>query len=359
MSITLSPKTASTWDNLVQSLPIYSFLNSSARFDYISKIFPKAEQYIIEDNGKFLGICTYHIDYSRFGSYMYSQHSPILISDITEDQLSQTYQTITEHFIKIAHQNNCFLIRMSPLIPNTPALQKTYKTIKACPAPTQPLDAILTQHIDLTKDEATLLAEMRKNTRYSINVTSQNPDYSCIVYDKPQTEQIELFLKFHKLIEQTKQYSDRSEAQLRKELETYAQHGILYSIVGHEKKQPIACSMFIRYGKYFTYYLSASLPSLKTSKFSISHLIVWEAIRLAKSLNLKSLDLFGGILSEAQLSDPKITHKHPWYGIDFFKRGLGGHTVEYMPIHDIPLNQVKYTIYSAIRGWQLKQKKYK
>ena len=70
------------WDEYVKQLPEYSFLNSSARYQYNISVEIDAVRYLIKKDEKFVGIVTGNIGDSKlFGKFLDCKHSPMLIND--------------------------------------------------------------------------------------------------------------------------------------------------------------------------------------------------------------------------------------------------------------------------------------
>jgi lipid II:glycine glycyltransferase (peptidoglycan interpeptide bridge formation enzyme) len=71
----------------------------------------------------------------------------------------------------------------------------------------------------------------------------------------------------------------------------------------------------------------------------MSYLVFWESLQTGKKLGCSEFDLFGGLVPSRV--DPE---DHPWKGIAFFKKGMGGDTREYLHPIDAAVNKLKYYI---------------
>lgn len=71
-----------------------------------------------------------------------------------------------------------------------------------------------------------------------------------------------------------------------------------------------------------------------------SNLIMWEAIKFGKKLNLKYFDMWGA------LNNPP-DEKDPWYGFHKFKEGYGAIHTEFVGSYDLIINPLMYQLYKV------------
>ena len=74
------------WDEYVFKMPNYSFLNSSARFQYNKTVGIKTYRTAIFDNEKLKGIISCNVGTSKlFGNFLECKHSPLFLDASVED----------------------------------------------------------------------------------------------------------------------------------------------------------------------------------------------------------------------------------------------------------------------------------
>ena len=322
------------WDSLVQLLDNYSFLNSSARYQYFKKRGVNTLRYAIYKKDHFIGIITGSVGHSKiFGNFLECKHSPMITNSDNDD-----WKLVLNFLKKFAKENSCFMIRFSPLYEENNDLENFYENNNFKKAPIHNVDALVSQYIDLTNEIEEIRRDMSKTKRNLLNRLLKNDDISVKVFN--DTSQFDIFKKFHKQIVELKGYTDKSVDILLRELELQVEHGMCYMLVGYYKNQPIGVWQCTIYGKYMHLYQAATDVNFREDNINISYILFWEAVKLGKSLGCKTFDLFGGIVPEGYEGK-----KHPWKGVSDFKKSMGGTTVTYMHSRDYRLKKMKYSIY--------------
>lgn len=329
------------WDDYVLTMPNYSFLNSSARYRYNESVGAYASRVAIFRNSTLLGIISISVGHSRlFGNFLECKHSPSLRENNLKDM-----QEILDYLKSYAKKKRCFMFRLSPLIQGSLEWQELYKSNSLKKAPIHNVDALISQHINLENDLEDLRRSMSKTKRNLLNRLLKNPDVKVQVYR--DNSQFEIFKDFHEQTVRFKDYTDKPTPLLLKELEEQIKRDMFYLFIGYYKGKPIGFWQCTVYGENMHLYQAGSDFSFRDKNINISYILFWEALKLGKELNCKTLDLFGGVVPENYEGKD-----HPWKGINDFKQSLGGKKVTYMHSRDYPIKRVKYFIYycySAIR----------
>jgi lipid II:glycine glycyltransferase (peptidoglycan interpeptide bridge formation enzyme) len=339
----------SKWDNLVQRLPEYSFLNSSARYRYSKDIGKKVFRIAVYEKEEFVGIITCSVDKSRiFGNFLECKHSPYLTLDKKE-----SWEKVLDYCKKIAKENSCFMIRFAPLYEENNTLLDFYKNNSLRLAPIHNVDALISQHIDLTKGMEELRRDMSKTKRNLLNRLFKNEKVTVKVYD--DTSQFEVFKKLHNQTVKLKGYTAKATSLLLKELEYQVKYKMCYMLIGYYKDKPIGVWQCTVYGENMHLYQAATDLKFREKNINITYLLFWESVKLGKQLGCKTFDLFGGVVPEG------CEGKHPWTGIGAFKESLGGKKVTYMHSRDYPLSKLKYFLYyyyswirTSFKGYTIK-----
>ena len=338
------------WNDLVLTLPVYSFLNSSARYKYLSEVGGKTFRYMIYKENEFQGIVAGNIGHSKiFGKFLECKHTPLL-----RNSNKAGWSEILTFCKELGRTNGCFMVRTSPLVEEDSALSEVYAENFAVEAPIQNIDAIVSQYFDLSKTEEELRHDMTDSTRNNINKLSKNPDISVKVFN--DNSQFETFKIFHEQTKKNKGYVDRPAELLLKELQIQVDNNMCYMIVGYFQDRPISIWQCTVFGKYMHIYQAGSDTEFREKNIRVTYLLFWESTKLAKQLGLQVLDLFGGMTPPNYMGN-----KHPWRGVNSFKESLGGKKMVYMHSRDFAINKPMYLLYymysyirTTLKGYTVK-----
>jgi hypothetical protein len=254
------------WDDLVKSLPSYSFLNSSARYRYNKEIGVHALRIAVYKENTFLGIITCVIGKSKlFGNFLECKHSPILIENKEE-----YWEEVLEYCKKIGRENSCFMLRFSPLYLENEILTNFYNTNSFKLAPTHNVDALVSQHINLLKDTEELKRDMNKTKRNLLSRLLNDPE-NVKVQVFNDTSQFEFFKIYMNKLFRLKGYTDKPSSQLLKELEYQVNNGMCYMLVGYYQGKPIGVWQCTVYGNNMHLYTKLLQIQNLGIRISISH----------------------------------------------------------------------------------------
>ena len=228
---------------------------------------------------------------------------------------------------QIAIKEKCVFVRMRPQLL---ASKQNIEMLKKNGLRKSPmhLAAEHTVIIDLTKTEDELLAAMRRQTRYDV----RRADKLGIVVDKTNSEKI--FKDFHKVQVETAKRQNFIPPDLKTllaEREAFLDNAEIYVAKTSDDK-PIAYGLVIRDGLEGDYYEAAS--TILNHKLPGAHALLWQAIRDLKAEGYQRFNLWG--------IAPAGQPNHRYAGVTTFKTGFGGEIVEYVPAHDLVINNVKY-----------------
>jgi lipid II:glycine glycyltransferase (peptidoglycan interpeptide bridge formation enzyme) len=335
----LEPKTEQEWDNYVLQLENYSFLLSSARYEYLKDSSVEVFRYLVFDDDRFVGIATGFVDKVKvFGKYLECKHNPLLIPNLSSEEKEEVLNAIFKKLLSLAKENNCFFLRVSPLIKESEIYEKVYENFDSKKSPVHPQDALISQYFDISKSEEELRHDMSSSTRNNINKLLKNDDIKVKVFTDMSA--FIIFKKFYKETKNFKGYRGKSVEGLRKEYQYQEEKGMLYFVVGYYKDQPIAVWQNTKFGKYMHVYQAGSDVEFRQKNVRITYLLFWETVKLCKEIGIEKLDLFGGMLPENIVN----RESNPWKGVNDFKMSLGGEKLTYMHHRDIPTKPY-YSIY--------------
>jgi lipid II:glycine glycyltransferase (peptidoglycan interpeptide bridge formation enzyme) len=239
---------------------------------------------------------------------------------------------------KIARQNACVCIRLSPCIENNNKNEALFKTFGGLPAAIHAMDAEHSWVLDLAIAEDQILANMRKTTRYEIR-RAQKLGVSI----EKTTDPASLAVFFDLYNTTAKRHGFVEHQSIKEEFSVFAAAGHALHIIGMVDGKPIACAIILFVGSEAIYHHGAS----ELSSIPASYLVQWEAIREAKKRSLLQYNFWG--------IAPTENPHHPWYGLTQFKKGFGGTTRTMIHACDIPLSWT-YWLFRAVE-WIRKQYK--
>ncbi len=190
--------------------------------------------------------------------------------------------------------------------------------------------------LDITKNEESLLADMKKSTRYEVR-KGLKPEVNFEVKKGNTKEDLDIFWELHLETVARQGFVPFSRKSTEKELEAFGANCQIISIL-HEKK-PLASGVFLFNKNQGYYHQGASI----SSKLPAAHAYIWQAILEAKSRDCKHFN-FWGVCDENN-------SKHPWFGLSKFKRGFGGSETDYLHVQDAPLS-TKYWLTFGIEKYR-------
>ena len=220
------------------------------------------------------------------------------------------------------------------------------RQLRKAPTDLQPPDTVI---VDLRGPEQELLAAMKAKTRYNIGLAERRGvhirrghehelDSFYRLYQETSerqgiaAEEIEYFVDLFRAAELPpgephKEPHDRG-----------ATRPALY--FAEYKGRPLAAAIVLHHAAK-AYYLYGGSSSEERHRMP-SHLLQWQAMRLARKAGCKSYDLFG--------VPPNSAQHHPMHGLYQFKLGFPGRVEHYRGCWDYPLQPDRYEIARATAG---------
>lgn len=291
------------------------------------------ERFGIWKETKLVGI--FHIVnvHAKRGSFLHVRHGPIF-AEYSDD----LWQEFTKFMIGHARHEHVFFFRISPLIDQQQ--EGMFRKLGYTPAAIHAMDAELCWVLSLDKTEESLLAEMRKTTRYEIRraekmgitVTASKDQkdlhFFFDLYD--ETAKRQGFVPHRGISEEFEIFSKRDEA-------------LLYCALFENKVIATAIVLFV--GNQGIYHHGASITSSPPGSYAIQ----WQAIQEAKKRGMTQYNFWG--------IAPDDSQNHPWKGITLFKKGFGGELRQYLHAQDYPVSPL-YILPKAIETVRRMRKGY-
>lgn len=259
---------------------------------------------------------------ARRGRYLEIPGGPLI--DWTDQTL------VDEVFSEIknaAKSEKCVFVRFRPQLLDTPENRELLKSQDAKLAPMH-LHAPHTVIIDLSPDEDTLLANMRRQTRYEVRRSKKQG----LIVEKGSAKN--LYEEFHSVQVETAErqhFIPPSGKDLLAERKAFGDGAVIY-VAKTEDKKPVAYGLFLKHGVEADYFEAASTDLNR--KFSGAYALQWQAIRDFKREGFSRYNLWG--------IAPPNSPNHRYAGVTTFKTGFGGENVTFIPAHDIIINKVRY-----------------
>jgi len=307
-----------TWENFLLSSPQASFLQSWNWGEFHQSLGKKIFRLGFYQHNQLQGLALLIKVKAKRGTYLECPGGPII------NWTQPAYLQVLIHHLKtLKSTENISFLRLRPNILDTPENRQILKAAGFIKSPMH-LHAETTWILELDKSEEELLTNMRKNTRYSIKKAQKlgvKVTQSLDEKDVDLLYQLQLeAVKRHKFVPFSKDY-------FLKQLQAFKSSNQIQLFKASYQGQVLAISFIIFYGLEAVYHYSGS--SNQHRHIPASYLLQWQAIKTAKARGLKRYNFWG----ITKTDDPK----HRFAGVTLFKKGFGGHQLDYLPAHDLPL----------------------
>ncbi len=195
--------------------------------------------------------------------------------------------------------------------------------------------------INIEKNEADLLADMKQKTRYNLRLAQKKKVEIVISREK---KYIDNFIRLVKVTAERDKITAHPESYYQKMLEVIGQNNLkLYSAICNKKI--IAANLIYYFGDTATYLHGASDNIYRN--VMAPYLLQWRAILDAKKAGLKRYD-FGGVKTRINEQESK---NNDWKGITKFKTGFSKSTkaIVLPGCYDIVLRRQKHLSYRVLQ----------
>ncbi|MFH0942761.1 MAG: peptidoglycan bridge formation glycyltransferase FemA/FemB family protein [Candidatus Beckwithbacteria bacterium] len=243
---------------------------------------------------------------------------------------------------QIGKENNCVYIKLEPnisaavkkdQIQSSAWIQIEEFLLKRGCQKGRPLFTKYTFSLDLTPAEADLLAKMHSKTRYNLRLAEKK---GVKVKLDNSAASFELFLKllFDETIKRQGFYSHTPDY-FKKMWQQLRPVGMVQLLRAEFEGKTLSAFLCFVFNKKIYYPYGASTRELK--ELMAPNLLMWEVIKLGKSLNCTELDMWGAL-------GPNPNKNDPWYGFHRFKQGYGATLMEFVGSYDLVLQPGQYRI---------------
>lgn len=182
--------------------------------------------------------------------------------------------------------------------------------------------------IDLTGDEEELMRSFHSKTRYNIRYAQRK---GVRIMEDNSDKAFGTYLRLMRQTVKRQRFFAHNEAYHQLMWQHLQPTGIAHLLLAkHQKKVLTAWIVFV--WKDFLYYPYGASSSEKQN-LQANSLMLWEAIRFGKGLNLKTFDLWG---------------REEGKGFTRFKEGFNPQIVEFLGTWDLVINKPAYQLYKGL-----------
>jgi len=317
------------WENFLLGCKEKTFLDSWNWGEFQKKQGEKIWRWGIYDGDEIVAVVLVIKIKARRGTFLFAPHAPVTKElGIKNCEL----RILTDKLRNLAKEEKASFIRISPIWPRSEENVKIFKELGFIEAPIH-MHPEVTWELDITPSEDELLGVMRKTTRYLIRQAQKNKEIEII--KSKNIEDLEKFNEIYRATAQRHNFTEFSLRYLENQFSYFSDDDEILIFFGKYKEKIVSAAIFVFWqGKAF-YHHSGSLSEF--SKFPVSYLLQWEAIKEAKNRGCKSYNFWG-------IVDGNFKN-HPWQGLSQFKMGFSGYRKEYIKTQDLPLKKWYWIVY--------------
>jgi peptidoglycan pentaglycine glycine transferase (the first glycine) len=325
----VTPDRREEWNQFVIQEPSFALLQSWEWGEVKEKLGWEAIRIAVEQQGSIVAGAQMLVKYfpTRLASMAYIPRGPIgdwLNPEITAGLLSELN--------RVAHSHRAVSLTIEPPVLNNPTIDSLlrehgFRVGLQC---NQPRSTII---MDLTPSLEDILAQMRKSTRRKV----QSAARKGIVVRMGDRQDLPEFYRLMQITAQRAQFPVRSLDYYQQEWETLddCKHALL--LLAFYEDKPVAAHIAYAFGEHVAFFHQAS--SGEYGNLNPNSLLVWEQIKWAKSMGIRTYD-FWGIPDEVGQS---VTEEDDAAGTEStdglwgpyrFKRGFSKNIVCYAGAYD-------------------------
>jgi len=319
----------SIWENELKNWSEANFLQSYNWGQFHESLGKDVYYLHIFNSEQVIGAAVVIVEKAKRGNYLTIAGGPLFSWD--EKDINQNFLFLLNYLKKIAHSKKAKFIRLRLQEKSNDKLKKIMKEAGLIVSPMH-LTADLTLQLDLTKDDQTLLKEMRKNTRHEIK--KANKLGIKIVVSKDSKE-IKNFYKLQLKVAERQHFIPFSYEFLQNQFDIFVKDNQAVLIHSYYDNKLLSSAFIIFYGNEAVYHYGVSTKD--NFKLPGSYACQWAAIEEAKKRGMKRYNFWG--------VNPGDEKDHRFAGVGLFKRGFGGQEIEYLRAYDYPFSFSYYTVY--------------
>jgi peptidoglycan pentaglycine glycine transferase (the first glycine) len=201
--------------------------------------------------------------------------------------------------------------------------------------------------VDLTPDEADLLAAMKSKTRYNIRLAERKG----VTVRRGTSADVETFNRLMAATSTRNRFGVHSPAYYRAAFELFApQERVALFLAGY-RGEPLAGLIAFALGSTAWYFYGASSDAQRN--LMAPYAVQWAAMRWAKGIGCTTYDLWGvPDEDEGILEEQFIGRSDGLWSVYRFKRGFGGRLVRSVGAWDRVYGPLRYRLYRWALRWR-------
>lgn len=263
---------------------------------------------------------------ARRGTFLLVPHGPIVAHEKYKENV---VKELKKYLVELGKKEKAAFIRICPLFPQSEENLQIFQSQGFKDAPIHMMHPETTWILDISKDEETIMREMKKNHRNLI----RRAEKDGVTIEMGDSEEfLKTFYDIHMETVERHHFVPFSYEYIKNEVSSFKQDDRIKIFNARYEGKIISSAIIVFYGNEAFYHHGAS--SSEYAKVPSSYLALWEAIREAKRRGIGKFNFYGIVDDNP---------KHPWYGLSRFKQGFGGYESKLVHCQDYALN-VRYKI---------------
>lgn len=309
------------WDDFVKSFSPSNILQSWEWGQFQLSLGRKIWRIAAVENDQIKAVALAQLVPTKLRTHIYVSNGPVFDPDHSKEILPQ----LIGYLKALGIQEKVKFVRMDPLLQSTKENRIMLKEMGLKKSATH-TQAEVKWLLDIAVSEETLLAAMRKNTRYEVKRSTKE---GIEITSSVDMKDFEIFLELFRDTTKRQKFIPHPLDYYRKQFEALSKGGIYKVYLAKKGKEVLAAALISFYGNCASYLHAASLNNKDANKYFAPQAIIWQAIKDAKTVGCKYFDFWG----VAKTDNPN----DPWAGFTRFKKGFGGYEFRVIRARDIPL----------------------
>jgi len=327
------------WDAFMAWAPSGHLLQTWAWGDLKAEFGWRPVRIAVERDGEIAAAAQMLLRRSPLGPFAYIPKGPVL--DPLDAAVSRA---LVEAIHRAARRQRAILVKVEPDRADTPEARRWLAEMgfRRSRQTIQPRRTIL---VDLTRDEETILKEMKSKTRYNIRLASRR----SVSVREGTADDLDAFYQLMRTTGQRDGFGIHSRDYYAQAWRRFRQDDRVKLLLAVYRDALLAGEMVFSFGRKAWYMYGAS--SNEHRNLMPNYLLRWEAMRLAKGKGCQTYDLWGipdldEEVLEATIRDEEQPHpsSSALWGLYRPKRGFGGQHVRYVGAYDFPYRATLYRL---------------
>lgn len=305
------------WENFARSQSPRSFLHAWNWGETHRLVGHQIHRLGYFDGDQLVGLCLVVKEAARRGPHLIVPGGPLM--DWSNAAL---VQSVLDDLKQLARREKVWFIRMRPELLDTEENRRLFAGLGFRPAPMH-LHAENTWVLDITPDEAQLLADMRKTTR---NLIRRSLKLNLTFEESPLEAGVEILSALQDVTVQRHEFVGFSKQYFAAQLQSFGLDNQACLYLCQENEIPLVAALIIFYDGYAYYHHSGS--NARATEIPASYFMQWQIIQAAKKRGCRAYNFWG--------IAPPGAENHRFAGVTLFKKGFGGEAVDWLHAHDLP-----------------------